>query len=510
MAAPPPAGKRRKLTRSTLRRLTAIPPHKVRHDNRHFPMVAPGGGISYQGLDEDTTSSEVEVVEESSANDRRKAFLTMANLKRVFRALDLSDDGFIDAEELHEAQTKIGGRLSREEVEDIIWEVDDDRDGKLSMEDYLSTYHRAQVSMPSPPSALAPPPVARGARWRPHQPSRHVPSPLLQPVRFARMPRPPPPRSNPLQLVGSPHCPPADTQADTDGFEPRRFYSIVEFLLMDRDCSGEISLDEAMTTLFERQGADNLADVTAKFFRAAGIAEGVSDPPPGAMITFGAYYQKVGCARPRVPTFTDLRRLYSSKLRLEEGRGEAPRLRPSTSVGVLPRLLQPRHPPVMQRSPSAHGLRGLDSGRPKSVLAKTAPPLGGTRPKTVGSASTPSLTRHSSSSRALRPSLGEVRRAPSGGLVPLKPITATGELATSALVQLGKSSPEQIDATKMRAAGALGVAHARSGDHDGPVSLSSGGTASREGGHTVGAPSPPQRGCSPAGQGSHGQRAVLA
>ena len=46
------------------------------------------------------------------------------------------------------------------------------------------------------------------------------------------------------------------------GFEPKRFYSIVEFLLMDRDCSGEISLDEAMTTIFERQGADNLKEVT--------------------------------------------------------------------------------------------------------------------------------------------------------------------------------------------------------------------------------------------------------
>ena len=33
---------------------------------------------------------------------------------------------------------------------------------------------------------------------------------------------------------------------------------------MDRDCSGEITIDEAMTTLFERQGAHNLGDVTLR------------------------------------------------------------------------------------------------------------------------------------------------------------------------------------------------------------------------------------------------------
>jgi hypothetical protein len=36
--------KRPKLHASTLRRLTAIPAHKVRHDNRHFPAGLLGGG----------------------------------------------------------------------------------------------------------------------------------------------------------------------------------------------------------------------------------------------------------------------------------------------------------------------------------------------------------------------------------------------------------------------------------------------------------------------------------
>jgi calmodulin len=52
------------------------------------------------------------------------------------------------------------------------------------------------------------------------------------------------------------------SQLDESGFEPKRFYSIVEFLLMDRDCSGLVTLDEAMTTLFEREGAGNLGEIT--------------------------------------------------------------------------------------------------------------------------------------------------------------------------------------------------------------------------------------------------------
>jgi calmodulin len=203
-AATAPGRPRVKLTRTTLKRLTAIPPHKLQMIQRHYPIIPPPPGsyakVQMEGFTEVKSRAQAsdtegeEPVEKLDANERRKRFLTTSNLKRVFRTLDLGEDGYIDVEELFEAQKRIGGKLTRQEVREVLWEVDDNMSGRLSLSDYLTTYKRSQL--------------------------------------------------------------------DESGFEPKRFYSIVEFLLMDRDCSGLVTLDEAMTTLFEREGAGNLGEIT--------------------------------------------------------------------------------------------------------------------------------------------------------------------------------------------------------------------------------------------------------
>ena len=347
MIRAPPTRKKPKLRASTLRRLTSIPQHKIRHDNRHFPAGAgtlgsgstnPAAAIiernqqrpsSAGGGDDEEAASPTE-----SPNERRKRFLTMSNLKRVFKALDLSDDNYIDADELYEACRKLGGKLSREEINDVIWEVDDDRNGLLSWNDYLTIYRRSRD--------------------------------------------------------------------DELGFEPKRFYAIVEFLLMDRDCSGEISLDEAMTTIFERQGADNLGDATHGFFKAAGVGDG-EEPPPGTTITFANYYAKVGCAKPIVPSIVDTRSVYSRRLFADTFGHEPPKLRPTTSAGQLPMIL--RNGGVPMRPQSHHG------GRASSSLIKSASAFGLSR------GSTPSIRPGTTggSGRALSPiSPSSMQRAGSG------------------------------------------------------------------------------------------------
>lgn len=149
-AARKPKGK--KMRASTLKRLTVVPPHKVRHDNRHFPAGALSGGGSSStstlgslksDLQARPASAQSDDEPAANAQERRKRFLTMSNLKRVFRTLDLSDDGFIDVDEIFAASQKLGGNLTREEIVDVVWEVDDDRDGRLSMSDYLTTYRRS-------------------------------------------------------------------------------------------------------------------------------------------------------------------------------------------------------------------------------------------------------------------------------------------------------------------------------------------------------------------------------
>lgn len=389
----PPRAKKPKLRATTLKRLTTVAPHKIRHDNRHFPAGAgvlgsSSGNPAAAILQQQRPTSAGQHSDEGagspteSANERRKRFLTMSNLKRVFRALDLSDDGFIDVDELFEACRKIGGKLSREEIEDIIWEVDDDRDGKLSMADYLTTYRRSQADVGS-------------------------------------------------SLPGS-------------GFQPKRFYAIVEFLLMDRDCSGEITLDEAMTTIFERQGADNLAEVTQGFFRAAGMLEGEREPPPGTTITFSSYFDTVGREKPKVPSIVDVRGSYSRRLFADTFGHEPPRLRPSTSAGMLPILLAPPSRP--------QSVPGDPFGLGRSSSSSSLLTRGGTAPGSSRSSARAPLSPPSGASRASR--LGSVQRTPSGGLQPLKhDATHTSKLALSALQKVGGHT--QVVSYKAQAAGAL-------------------------------------------------------
>ena len=64
-------------------------------------------------------------------------------------------------------------------------------------------------------------------------------------------------------------------QRDGSGFVARRFFILVDFLLMDRDFSGQISLDEALQIFFQRYGnSSRLDQVTKEFFDAVKPKEG--------------------------------------------------------------------------------------------------------------------------------------------------------------------------------------------------------------------------------------------
>ena len=86
------------------------------------------------------------------------------------------------------------------------------------------------------------------------------------------------------------------SQADASGFEPKRFFFVAEYLLMDEDKSGHITLDEAMKLLFSRSkgradAKKAMEEMTKSFF-------GHVDPRrdddgqvlPTAQVTFGDYF----------------------------------------------------------------------------------------------------------------------------------------------------------------------------------------------------------------------------
>jgi len=132
-------------------------------------------------------------------------------------------------------------------VADLLWEVDDDLDGKLSYDDFVDAFYRSRK--------------------------------------------------------------------DSTGFEPRRFFFMVEFFLMDRNLSGEVTLDDAMSAIFQRYGSQALSMVSHNFYAAAGYHEGKGEePPPNATVTFDAFFRKFALAKPKVRAPHETARSYSEKV----------------------------------------------------------------------------------------------------------------------------------------------------------------------------------------------------
>ena len=52
---------------------------------------------------------------------------------------------------------------------------------------------------------------------------------------------------------------------DKSGWEPRRLFNVVEFMMHDKDCSGTIDMDECMEILFRRFGKDLLESKVNEF-----------------------------------------------------------------------------------------------------------------------------------------------------------------------------------------------------------------------------------------------------
>ena len=61
----------------------------------------------------------------------RQQCLSPAELEQAFRMFDRDHDGFIDARELRHLLTNLGEKLTDQEVDEMIREVDVDGDGKV-------------------------------------------------------------------------------------------------------------------------------------------------------------------------------------------------------------------------------------------------------------------------------------------------------------------------------------------------------------------------------------------
>ena len=243
------ARKRHRMSAKTLNRLSTIPQHRQRlaATSELSRMVRPTGAADLPAINDLLATPLLEKAESARRNSTSGRTMEEGSLVRIFRWLDTNGDGYVDVDELHAGQLTVQGHLTKQDVADLLWEVDDDMDGRLSLEDFIGAFYRSQK--------------------------------------------------------------------DTTGFEPRRFYFMVEFFLMDRDLSGEITIDEAMSTIFQRFGSDGLARITGEFFAAAGYSRDGDggEPPPGAIVTFDAFFKKFGLTKPPVRSPAQLGRSYSER-----------------------------------------------------------------------------------------------------------------------------------------------------------------------------------------------------
>ena len=323
----------------TLARLTRIPSHKQKLSNRHFPALAmPDRGEALVALSQAAVENRGSTTPSSSGQGSRKpsmvgssrgspsrtpndamrresaadsekrikarrASMQLANLRRVFRYIDRDGDGAIDYIDVYHAQRKVGGHLGREECHDMLWEVDDDLDGGLSLGDFLTSYFRSQK--------------------------------------------------------------------DESGYDPKRLYAVVEFLLIDKDLSGEITVDEAMSSIFEHRGADDLARATQIFFSkddGEGAGEGTHATEDRTLedgskvINFTDFYKKVGLRRPVVPSTVDLRRTYSQTAYYAGDDAKAkPKLARAASVPTFAYKPKSFQPPTRRFKPTKRVWLGSSS-----------------------------------------------------------------------------------------------------------------------------------------------------
>ena len=74
---------------------------------------------------------------------------------------------------------------------------------------------------------------------------------------------------------------------DTTGLEPHQLFNVVQFMMYDKDCGGEVSVDETMHMLYSRYGREGLDSEMRNLFGDSLSATG------DARLTFEQYLAAV-------------------------------------------------------------------------------------------------------------------------------------------------------------------------------------------------------------------------
>eukprot|EP00966_Prymnesium_polylepis_P171004 3952863-Prymnesium_polylepis.1 len=162
--------------------------------------------------------------EKAERDEQRRKFnekVELAELRAVFDTLDRNRDDKIDAVELNNMLSKLEHKAKKQEIEDMIWEVDENGDGCVDWQVLWLVWSAC-------------PSRARGIEWG----AVNI-GPLLRP------------NASDTGLCNWLPC--AGWQefqlmfnrcrADKTGYEPRQLFNVVEFMMHDKDHGGTIDVD---------------------------------------------------------------------------------------------------------------------------------------------------------------------------------------------------------------------------------------------------------------------------
>jgi Ca2+-binding EF-hand superfamily protein len=116
--------------------------------------------------------------------------LKIDELRKRIQDYDNSPTSKIHSADLNEAMRLLGRKCTKKEIEDMIWEVDENLDGCVDWEEFLTMFERNIM--------------------------------------------------------------------DTSGLEPFQLFNVVQFMMYDKDNSGNVTVDETMHMLYARYGKQHL------------------------------------------------------------------------------------------------------------------------------------------------------------------------------------------------------------------------------------------------------------
>ncbi len=195
--------------------------------------------------------------------------LKIDELRKRIQDYDNSPTSKIHAADLNEAMKLLGRKCTKKEIEDMIWEVDENLDGCVDWEEFkVRTRSLIRSCPPQPPRPPTPHPALPGFVHSHTYAHTNI--------------------HTTLQLMFQRNI------TDTTGLEPFQLFNVVQFMMYDKDNSGKVTVDETMHMLYARYGKARLESQMKALF-----GEDLKTEDGDGELSFNEYLKAVSIRLPK-------------------------------------------------------------------------------------------------------------------------------------------------------------------------------------------------------------------